>query len=188
MTNSSPIVALAPVVGLAMNCAVHVMVARIMRARSPYPALAAGAGAGVLVTGFLTLAGCIWSPAGSVDTAAFLAMNLIASLALGFCYSNFVNLSVASLRIRILAEIAEAGGSMNRSALLEQYGSGSVADVRLSRLVSGGHLVESDGRLRTGRLHFLLVSRMFDILRVLIFGRGKAAVVGSPPPTEASGV
>jgi hypothetical protein len=97
-------------------------------------------------------------------------MNAVAALGFAFCYFNFVNLTVASLRIRILEELADSGGRMPRASLLDRYGTASVADIRLERLVRGGHLVERNGRLHTGRLQFLVVARIFDVLRRLIFG------------------
>jgi len=49
--------------------------------------------------------------------------------------------------------------------------------------VQGGHLVERNGRLHTGRLQFLLVARIFDGLRRLIFGSAHAAALRRPPPS-----
>ena len=43
MTDHRPLVALAPVIGLAADCVSHVIAARIIRGRNPYPALAVGA-------------------------------------------------------------------------------------------------------------------------------------------------
>ena len=108
-------------------------------------------------------------------------MNGFASLAFAFGYFNFVNLTVASLRIRILEELLDSGGWLSRDAILDRYGTSSVADLRLERLVGGGHLVERNGRLHTGRLQFLLVARIFDALRWLILGPRYAAALRQPP-------
>lgn len=175
-----PLVALAPVIGLAVYCVSHVVTARIIRGRSPYPALAIGALAGLVATVAITLVACGRDAVSTVDALALVGLNTIASLALAFGYFNFVNLTVASLRIRILEELAEAGGRLPRAALLDRYGTSSVADLRLERLVGGGHLVERNGRLHTGRLQFLVVARIFDGLRWLIFGPAYAAALRRP--------
>ena len=175
------LVALAPVLGLAVYCVSHVITARIIRGRSPYPALAIGASAGLAVTIAITLAACSRGGASFIDTLALVGLNTVASLAFAFGYFNFVNLTVASLRIRILEELADAGGWLPRAALLDRYGTASVADLRLERLVGGGHLVERNGRLHTGRLQFLVVARIFDGLRWLIFGPAYAASLRRPP-------
>jgi hypothetical protein len=181
MTDLRPLVALAPVVGLAVACVVHVAAARLIRGRGPYPPLALGCLAGIVATIAITLAACVRGPTAVADTLAFTALNGIAALALAFCYFNFVNLTIASLRIRILEELVDKGGRLPGATLLDLYGSGSVAGIRLERLVNGGHLVERNGRLHTGRLQFLLVARIFDGLRWLIFGPARAAALRRPP-------
>jgi hypothetical protein len=170
MTDHRPLVALAPVIGLAVDCVVHVVAARLLRGRGPYPALAVGALAGVIAAVAITVLGCARDALPVADTLPLVGMNAVAALGFAFCYFNFVNLTVASLRIRILEELADSGGRMPRASLLDRYGTASVADIRLERLVRGGHLVERNGRLHTGRLQFLVVARIFDVLRRLIFG------------------
>ena len=181
ITNHRPLVAVAPVLGLAVYCLTHVVAARIIRGRNPYPALAVGALAGLAATIAITVAACRRDAVSTIDTLALLGMNAVASLAFAFGYFNFVNLTVASLRIRILEELADAGGRLPRADLLGRYGTASVADLRLQRLVGGGHLVERNGRLHSGRLQFLLVARIFDGLRWLIFGPAYAAALRRPP-------
>ena len=181
MTEHLPFVALAPVIGLAVYCVSHVAAARIIRGRNPYPALAVGALAGLVATIAITLAACSRGGVSVIDTLALAGLNMVASLAFAFGYFNFVNLTVASLRIRILEELLETGGLMSRKSLLDRYGTSSVADLRLERLIGGGHLVERNGRLHTGRLQFLLVARIFDALRWLILGPRYAAALRQPP-------
>ena len=175
MADHRPLVALAPVIGLAVYCVGHILAARLIRGRNPYPALAIGAAMGLVVTVVITLVACMRGGDSAIDTLSLTAMNMVASLGFAFGYFNFVNLTVASLRIRILEEIADSGGWLPRATLLDRYGTGSVADIRLGRLVGGGHLVERNGRLYSGRLQFLVVARIFDALRALIFGSKRIA-------------
>jgi hypothetical protein len=164
------LVAVAPVIGLAVYCLGHIIAARLIRGRNPYPALAIGAAMAIVVTVAITIVACLRGGDSAADTLALAGMNAVASLGFAFCYFNFVNLTIASLRIRILEEICDSGGWLSRAALLERYGTGSVADIRLKRLVDGGHLVERNGRIYSGRLQFLLVARIFEVVRSLIFG------------------
>jgi hypothetical protein len=172
MADHRPLVALAPVIGLAVYCVGHIIAARLIRGRNPYPALAIGAAMGIVVTLAITIVASVRGGDSAADTLALTGMNAVAALGFTFCYFNFVNLTIASLRIRVLEEIADSGGWLPRAALLQRYGTGSVADIRLSRLVGGGHLVERNGRLYSGRLQFLLVARIFDAVRSLVFGPG----------------
>lgn len=175
MTDHRAIVGLAPVIGLAVYCVGHILVARRMRDRNPYPALAIGAVLGIGTTVAITLMACVRAGDSFADTLALTAMNTVAAFGFSFGYFNFVNLTIASLRVRILEELANSSGWLPRASLLERYGTGSVTDIRLARLVDGGHLVERNGRLHTGRLQFLVVARIFDAMRALIFGSNRPA-------------
>ena len=42
--------------------------------------------------------------------------------------------------------------------------------LRINRLVSGGHLIERQGRYYSGKRKFLIVARIFDFLRLAILG------------------
>jgi len=175
MADHRPLVALAPVIGLVVYCVCHILAARLIRGRNPYPALSIGAGMGLVGTVAVTLVACMRGGDSAADTLALAAMNILASFGFAFGYFNFVNLTIASLRIRILEEIANSGGWLPRATLLNRYGTGSVADIRLARLVDGGHIVERNGRLHRGRLQFLVVARIFEALRSLIFGSNYTA-------------
>lgn len=170
MPDQLSLIVFAPVIGLAVYCLCHVVSARLIGGRNPYPALALGAVAGIGTATAITLATCVGGGNAWSDTLALTCMNTVAAFGFAFCYFNFVNLTVASLRIRILEELAAAGGWLARSTLLDRYGTGSVIELRLARLVRGGHLVDRNGRLYTGRLQFLLLARIFDVLRTAILG------------------
>lgn len=174
MLETDPLLAVSPVVGLAAYCVTHVFLARIIASRSPYAALAFGSLGGLAVAVAVTVAGVAGARATAVDAAALIAINFVAYLALAFCYFNFVNLTIASLRIRLLEELLESPEPLPKSALLGRYDSSRVAGLRIERLVRGGHLVEQNGRFRSGRLKFLVVARIFDVLHGLIIGAGGA--------------
>jgi hypothetical protein len=117
------------------------------------------------------------------DGAALLALNVLAYLALAFGYFNFINLNIASLRIRMLQEILEANGRISRAQLLCYYNADEVARLRIARLVRGGHLRERDGRLYSGKAtRFLWVAWIFEALHWIILGHQ----VAPKPPSDAS--
>ena len=86
ITDHRPLVAVAPVLGLAVYCFTHIVAARIIRGRSPYPALAVGALTGLLATIGITVAACRWDAVSPIDTLALVVLNAIASLAFAFGY------------------------------------------------------------------------------------------------------
>lgn len=174
MTESEPLLCLAPVCGLAAYCVAHVILSRAMPWRSPYPPLVSGSVFGLLAAVCITWAGIMRDAWTFGDGVALIAMNVTAYLALAFCYFNFVNLTVASLRIRMLEEMLDSPGPLPQAALLDRYDSSTVAALRIDRLLRGGHLIERNGRLHRGRLQFLLVARIFDVLHRIIVGVHRA--------------
>ena len=97
-----PVLVLSPIGGLVGNCAIHLLSVWTIGRGAPYRSLVFGSLAGLLVAVAMSTLAClelrlIWS-----DAAAYLALNIIAYLALSFDYFNFVNLCLTSLRIRIL--------------------------------------------------------------------------------------
>lgn len=166
-----PLVAVAPVLGLAAYCLAQILLARSMPGRSPYQSLKLGFACGLIVVLSASGWGVGRMPLGWQDRAGYVVLDLLTYLALAFGYFNFVNLTVASLRIRMLEELWQAGGALPAETLEAAYSSSAVAAVRLQRLVQGGDLVEKDGRLHRGRLRFLTVARIFDALRWVIIGR-----------------
>lgn len=184
MTVGTPLlVVAAPVIGLAAACGSHLILARPLGGRGPYGALAAGIGVGLLVALACTIAPLASGATPTIDTIALVALNAVAFLALAFGYFNFVNLTIASLRIRMLEEIRAAARPLTRTDLLARYDTERVVGVRIERLVKGGHLVDRDGRLVSGRSRFLFVARFFEALRRGILGRH----AGTPPTVPGAG-
>jgi hypothetical protein len=173
MDSLYPLVVAAPVIGLAAYCVSQIVVARLSPGASPYRSLSLGFMCGLLVMGGLVGWAVLQMAVPTADRLGYAVLDLLTYLALAFGYFNFVNLTVASLRIRLLEELLEAGGMLPADALMAAYDSRQVVAIRLERLIRGGHLVENAGRLHIGRLPFLIVARIFDGLRWVIIGRGR---------------
>lgn len=183
MLAAYPWLVVAPVAGLMVYCATHLMLTRLLKGRSPYPALIGGFGPGLLTTLGVSVAALWTMQADLVDAIGFGVLNLTTYGALGWGYFHFVNLCIASLRIRVLEEIVEAGGSLPAATLQSLYNTEGVVGLRISRLTTGGHLVERNGRFYSGRALFLLAARLFELLRNFILGANQVPI-STPPPSE----
>ncbi|MFM8290494.1 MAG: hypothetical protein ACKOC4_02190 [Planctomycetia bacterium] len=168
------VVVLAPVLGLGVYCVTHIVLARLRWGRSPYGPLITGFLVGFIATIAIALQASSRLASGGADGVALTGLDCLIYAALAWCYFHFVNLGIASLRIRVLEEIAEAGGSLEARALRELYDDAQMAEARVERLLAGGHIVFRDERFHTGRHSFLAVARIFAILRGLILGADSA--------------
>jgi hypothetical protein len=167
-----PLVVLAPIAGLMSYCVSQIVIARASPGQSPYLSLSRGFAVGFIVNAIVTGYGMLAMHSSPLDQTGYAALNALTYMALGFGYFNFVNLTVASLRIRLLEEILEAGGGLSAERLAAAYNADSVAQLRLERLVRGGHLVDRCGRLVIGRRPFMIVARIFDFLHWFIIDCG----------------
>ncbi len=126
MAAAHALLALAPVLGLATYCVSHLVACRIVGQianlpgirrignppHGPYFPLVLGCGCGLVVTAAISLAAMLWTHGTLADGVALTGVNAMAYLALAFGYFNFVNLNIASLRIRMIQELAESGGRL----------------------------------------------------------------------------
>lgn len=167
--------ALIPLAALAVNVLVHLVAIRLLPRRMPYGA--------VLIGFFAGAATCIlfiwrWSPAtANEDRWPVLVIVPLTYVALAYGYFAFANLSMASLRIRLLQDIDDAGGSLSEAQLRRSYNEHEIFEVRVQRLVQTRQLVERNGRLFIGNGVFLWLAYLIDGLRLIVFGRAGGAVV-----------
>jgi hypothetical protein len=171
VTDAYPLVVIAPLAGLALYCGSHLLVSRRMDRRRPYRPLTIGFLVGFAGAWAVTGGALATMQIARADALALLSLNSLGYLALAFGYFNFVNLNITSLRIRVLHEMREAGGALSRSDLLAHYDSDQMINLRLQRLIEGGHLREAEGRLFIGRHRFLLTARCFQLWRWIIVGK-----------------
>jgi len=169
------VLVLAPVFGLMVYAVSQIVIIRAAPDRSPYFSMFVGNIAGFLLSLVVTI-GWLWgSELSTPNKVALFAMNFAIYLGVGFCYFNLVNIIIASLRVRMLEEIWLAGDGLPARQLLDGYNSEKVFEVRIARLLNGGHLVESDGRFVNGKKRFLWLALFWEVLRRVILGRKRFA-------------
>jgi putative flippase GtrA len=175
-----------PVGGLAADALSHLLLSRLRRRGSYLTNLVLGGLVGLAATLALSVPPALRGGV-SAHVAALVAVDVLTYLALAWCYFHFINILVASLRIRLLREIA-AAGSLAREDILKRYNAEAVIARRLERLVAGGHLERKEGRLIARSPIFLVIFDFFQILKVAVLGRGNRllAGVGVEPEVTAS--
>jgi len=164
--------ALAPVIAAGADVAVHLLLSHILPRGAQRKAILLAFAVGLAVLGYLTLIGLqdVFAPG---DRLAYAALNLAAYWGLAFGYFGFVNLNIASLRIRILKELLTSPGQrLDTADLLARYDAKAVLEKRLERLVDGRQLELRNGRYHSGQPVFLTLSRVMDALKWAILGPG----------------
>ena len=109
------IVVLAPVGGLFAYCIAQVFISRTFRRRGPYFSMLWGGLLGLTAMTATACAGISRMNISTEDCIALFALNLATYLALAWGYFHFVNLNIASLRIRMLQVLLQAGGELRQT-------------------------------------------------------------------------
>jgi hypothetical protein len=180
--NAQWMMALAPLAGLAANCAVQLTSFRLLRVKL-LKSIVIGFGAGLAVDAALVCWACALASARPSDWVGQIAVTLLTVAALGYGYFHFINLGETARRVRILREFVEAGGTLDEAGLLRRYNGAQIVQIRLQRLLSSGQVSLREGRYA---LCDPTVARMASIIRLLkqlLLGRS-----GEPPAVPGSDV
>lgn len=111
------------------------------------------------------------SQTASSDFWAMLGVDAVIYTVASYCWFHYVNIGDASVRIRVLREIADAGRPLSRKEILDRYSAATIIDTRLERLVASEQLVESNGRYHLGKPRMILVAQVFDFLKFAVLGK-----------------
>lgn len=149
---------LVPFVCLAANIFIQISVFRI------FP------GIGLLKSLFIGF-GCGLPALFLINAGAMLVNNLLIYALLCYCYFHVVNMGETARRIRILAELTEAGGSLSLREILERYNAREIIDRRLTRLLNSGQVKCENGRYYIANPIVLTMARITAAVKRVIFGK-----------------
>jgi len=162
---------LAPVLAAGADVAIHLLLSHVLPRGAQRKAILLAFAAGLVVLGLVTLSGLSSGSFDSGEGLAYCALNLAAYWGIAFGYFGFVNLNIASLRIRILKELlASPEHKLDRDLLLARYDAKAVLDKRLERLLEAQQLEQRNGRYYPCRHTFLYLARIMDCLKWVILG------------------
>lgn len=162
----------APIVGLICCGIVHMAAANLTRGTRTL---------GAFIVSFL-VGGLVCTALAAIATAApsVRLLDRIGSLGtawltyggLAYCYINFVNVAIASLRVRILTELAASDTGTTEQDLIGRYGVRDLVGVRLERLSRSGQLTARNGRFyhRPSAIYFLALC--LSLFKQLVLGSG----------------
>lgn len=78
----------------------------------------------------------------------FLISNAVIYLAISYCFFHFVHIPVASVRIRVLLELA-GRPTVSEAELLKTYGASQILEFRVKRLTDSNQIGDVGGILTT---------------------------------------
>lgn len=173
---------LLPLSMLAPIAALHVLLHRRMRRSLVGSFLLAFA----VVSGAFLAARVLAWPAGrfTPDGIADLATDLLTIAGLAYAYCDFLAYGEASVRARILDEVARAGDDgLTLANLLARYNVRVIMDLRFDRLAASGQIRLQGDRVVLGpnRLGQYVLAQVYRAMRRVLYGR---SVPPAPGPSH----
>lgn len=163
----------ASVIALGINVIVQIIFCQVTRGERIYRTILAGLTVGlVAVLAFTMLALKDIKDLGPNDEWAYLVLNALCYVSLGYGYFQFISLNVNSLRIRVAKELLAAGGRKPIETLLGEYNADRVIETRLQRLTDSDQLVVKAGRYFSGKNSiFLTIGIALNAMRWFVLGK-----------------
>lgn len=154
----------APIFALALNC-VGFLVLRRALASSLSASVSGGLGIGLIAIATVALESLRNA---EIDHAEWLICQIGTYLALSFCFWAFLSLNVTSLRVRVMRELLQSGGSAALQDVLAAYSDLERLQRRLTRLKDGRQIELVDGNWRLRSSLALHVARCIDLMRTIM--------------------
>ncbi len=170
--NLNSLIAIVPIVGLAVNTIVHALFSRIFNKLSISISIILAFICHIVCTVLISVLVLNSMNLVKEDFWVLLGFNLIISLALAYGYFIFINLNIASIRIRLLKEILTSDKGLTLDDILTIYNPDKIVNTRINRLISGGQLVSKNGRCFVGAPFILLLANIMEVLKQIIMGHG----------------
>ena len=172
MLGNYALLVLAPILGMTSNIFVHILVSRFNQGRSQIKCLIFGFVFGLVCIVVLSLA-ANYRQVNSLDFVAYLLSGCIAYSALAYVYFHFININIASLRIRILQEVIDCPDGLTQEGILSRYNVKQMLDNRIDRLVDSKQLMLQQNIYYLGSNRtFLILFWFFEALKFIFLGRG----------------
>lgn len=90
---------------------------------------------------------------------------------LSYVFFNVVNIGESAIRVRILREIAKAGGTIGEPEFRSAYNEDIILKIRLDRWLKKGRIVRKSGRWVLQSNGLLAIERVFWLMKIILVRR-----------------
>jgi hypothetical protein len=168
---------LIPVVGLAVNVLLQIVLLRFTEGRGFMRTIALGFFVGgVFTVVAYFVAGLTWCSTGTGGGLFSLFLEWLCVVGptyagLGYGYANFANLGNTSIRIRLCEELRDYPEGRPVDDIQQQYSESSILGLRLHRLSEGGDIAKVGDRWQINRKRFVWIGGIIFFAKQVVLGR-----------------
>jgi hypothetical protein len=111
-----------------------------------------------------------WTQYSFLNLFFLLTTNIIIYLGMSFCYFGVIGLGL-SLRIRIMDIISKSPGQSSYAYLSGRFNPQSLFERRIERLINGGQIMATDGKLYPVESLFMRLAKLNVIIKKFLTGK-----------------
>lgn len=160
-----------PIISLGINAICQVCVVRYINKFSLLKSIFLGFGFGLWILLLVEMYYLVKLESSLLEKACSLSANIVAYIALGYCYFHFINLGETARRIRIIRELYESNDGLSLDELLARYNAKEIIERRLSRLINNRQIILKDGRYYIANLTMLFITKIIVGMKLVILGK-----------------
>lgn len=162
---------IAPIIGVACCGLIHIAAANLLPKARSLVLMIGSFFVGAAVCLSLSCGAATIESAGWGDRFGNSATALLTYGGFAYCYINFVNVAIASLRIRLITELAASENGSSIEELTAKYGVRDVVATRLERLTSARQIDCREGRYLSRRSAVYRLALLVSLTKRILFGR-----------------
>ena len=167
-----PALALAtPLAAAGANVVLQTLAHRLHRSFGLMRSIMFGFGLGLFVVLILHYVNYSLYGGGPGDVIGLLVGNLLIYGCLGYLFFQFVNVGEASIRVRILRELAAVPGGMTLRELEARYNDELILETRLGRLLNNRQIIQHGDRFLVHSPVLRLLSGVMQTMKSLLLRR-----------------
>jgi hypothetical protein len=107
----------------------------------------------------------------AIDLVAISIVNIFCFIVMQSCFFLIINTGVSALRVRFLDELSRAEKGLTVEEIIERYNPKEITQKRIEKLSAAKQIFCKENRYFVNRGLILLVAKVFDNMKFLIFGK-----------------
>ena len=106
----------------------------------------------------------------SVDLVVTVVVNCVCFFMMQICYFLFVNSVVSALQVRIIDELSKSNEGLTLAEIFWRYKPEEIIQNRIDKWSNARQILVKENRCYIDRRSLLYVAKIFDCMKVIIFG------------------
>ncbi len=163
--------ALSPMVALVVSMSSQLVGLRNISKLNFYKSVLFGFGWGFLVLLGLEIYFIPLEQGSITNLAAIVFVNFFCYFIMQSCYFLLINMGVSALRVRLLDELYKSDKGLTMEEIIGRYSSKEIVQKRIDKLMAARQIDVKGNRCFINRRSILLIAKIYDCVKLMVFGK-----------------